>query len=239
MRKAGGPSSQQKLNQIKSGNITKKQIGNTNASQKVIQNKGGKYAIIETEKKFEESGVTRKKSNYVMYQSKLATEKQMDLAKLQSAARPRKEEQIVQTKKKVPYLDNYQYHETKDIKDKDPKKISIVTHRRLGNIIEGSYEISTFERKTVTDDGKGKLYSTKTTKTTTKNSALGKPPKTTQIATSKTLPAQSHDYRKEIKKYSSNTNLRKAPTKPAQQIRSQSTTTKTTTKRTQSVGRRH
>ena len=239
MRKAGNSSSQQKLNQIKSGGMTKKQIGNTNASQKVIQGKGGKYAITETKKKFEESGVTRKKQNYVMYESKLGTEKQLDLTKLQSAARPRKEEQIVQTKKKVPYLDNYQYHETKDIKNKDPKKTSIVTHRRLGDIIEGSYEISTFERKTVNDDGKGKLYSTKTTKTTAKKNAPGKPPKTTQKATSRTLPAQSRDYRKEIKKYSSNTNLRKAPPKPAQRIRSQSTTTKTTTKRTQSAGRRH
>jgi hypothetical protein len=214
-----------KLDQIKSGAVTKKQVGNVNENKTVIHGKGGKFAITETEKKFEESGVTRKKRNYVMYQSKLGTEKEQDLKKIQAAPKPRREEQIVQTRKKVEYLDNYQYHETKDIKDKDPNKVSVVTHRRLGDIMGGSYEVSTFQRNTFTDSGKGaKLYSSQTTKTTTtrKNAPQpSQPAKTvkkteTTTKTSRTLPAQSRDYRKEVKKTTTNTtNLKTVPRKPA------------------------
>ena len=49
-----------KLAKIKTGGITKKQIGGAN-SQKTIENKGGKFTITETTKKFEEAGVTKKK----------------------------------------------------------------------------------------------------------------------------------------------------------------------------------
>ena len=212
-----------KLDQIKSGAVTKKQIGNVNENKKVFHGKGGKFAITETEKKFEESGVTRKKRNYVMYESKLGTEKEQDLKKIQAAPKPRREEQIVQTRKKVEYLDNYQYHETKDIKDNDPNKVSIVTHRRLGDIVGGSYEVSTFQRNTFIDSGKGaKLYSSQTTKTTTRKNAPqpAQPAKTvkkteTTTKTSRTLPAQSRDYRKEVKKTTTTTNLKTVPKKPA------------------------
>ena len=219
---------QSKLEQIKSGGKTKTQIGGVNESKKVIQGKGGKYAVTEKEKKFEEAGVTRKKRNYVMYESKLGTEKEKNLTKIHEAhkpkpkpkpapPKPRQEERIVQKKKKVQYLDNYQYHETKNIKDKNPNKQSIVTHQRLGDIVGGSYEETTFQRHTMTDSGRGpRQYSQQSTKTTVKRNAAGQPTKTTQRSNtaSRTLPAQSRDYRKEVKKYSSNTNLRSAPKKP-------------------------
>jgi hypothetical protein len=212
------------LEQIKSGGKTKKQVGDVKESKNVIHGKGGKYTITETQKKFEESGVSRKKRNYVMYEAKLGTEKEQGLTKLHSAPKPRKNEQIVQTRKKVEYLDNYQYHETKDIKDKNPNKVSVVTHRRLGDIVGGSYEVSTYQRKTVNDSGKGpKLYSSQTTKTTTRKNAPTQPAKTvtkktttTTTKTSRTLSAQSRDQKKEVKKTTTtNTNLKTVPKKPA------------------------
>lgn len=224
MKRGASSVSKSKLEQIKSGGKTKKQVGDVKESKNVIHGKGGKYTITETQKKFEESGVSRKKRNYVMYEAKLGTEKEQGLTKLHSAPKPRKNEQIVQTRKKVEYLDNYQYHETKDIKDKNPNKVSVVTHRRLGDIVGGSYEVSTYQRKTVNDSGKGpKLYSSQTTKTTTRKNAPTQPAKTvtkktttTTTKTSRTLSAQSRDQKKEVKKTTTtNTNLKTVPKKPA------------------------
>lgn len=58
-----------KLGQIKSGGVTRKQIGGT-TSQKTLENKGGKITITETSKK---------KRNFVMNKSKLGTEKEQKL----------------------------------------------------------------------------------------------------------------------------------------------------------------
>lgn len=59
--------------------------------------------VVEKEKKFEEAGVTRKKRNYVMYESKLGTEKERDMTKIGSVGlrkpQPRQEEKIIQKKK--------------------------------------------------------------------------------------------------------------------------------------------
>lgn len=227
-----------KLAKIRSGEITKRQIGGA-ANQKTYENKGGKFTITETSKKFEEAGVAKKKRNYVMYSSKLGTEKEQNLTLFQPAVKPRNNEKIVQTKKKVEYKDNYQYHETKNIKDKDPKKVSVVTHRRKGDIVGGSYETKTFQKTLKTDSGKGpKLYSSQTTKTTTRKNVSGKPTKTTtttqrSFTASKTLPSLSKTVKKEVKKFSSNTNLRRAPKKPAPtSAKTKTTTTRTTTTRT-------
>ncbi len=239
-----------KLDQIKSGGITKKQIGG-NATQKTFQSKGGKFTITETSKKFEEAGVAKKKRNYVMFQSKLGTEKEQNLTMHQQpSVKPRNNEKIIQTKKKVEYLDNYQYHETKNIKDNDPNKVSVVTHRRKGDIVGGSYETKTFQKQSMTDSGRGnKLYSSQTTKTTTRKNVAGKPTTTTTTimqranTASKTLPSQSKSQKTEIKKFSTNTNLRGAPKKPAPAPKpaakttttkpaTKTTTTKTTTKTT-------
>ena len=180
-----------KLEKIKSGGKTKTQIGGVNEKKNVIQHKDGKIAITEKEKKFEESGVTRKKRNYVMYESKLGTEKEKNMQIYKDAKKPkpkpvepRKEEKIIQKKKVLQYLDNYQYHETKEIKDNDPNKVSIVTHQRLGDIVGGTYEVNTYQKQTITDPGRGpKLYSSQTTKTTTRRNAAGQP--TTQTTTTR------------------------------------------------------
>ena len=190
-----------KLEKIKSGGKTKTQIGGTNEKKNVIQHKGGKIAITEKEKKFEESGVARKKRNYVMYESKLGTEKEQNMQLLKEAKKPkpvepRKEEKIIQKKKQIQYLDNYQYHETKDIKDNDPNKVSIVTHQRLGDIVGGTYEVSTYQKQTITDPGRGpKLYSSQTTKTTTRRNAAGQPTTnttTTRTTTNTTRPTNTN-----------------------------------------------
>ena len=241
--------SQSKLEQIKSGAKKVTQIGDVSQNKKIIHAKGGKFHVTETEKKFEETGVRRKKRNYVMYESKLGTEREKNLQKIHEPVpkakpkpaepKPRQEEKIIQKKKKVQYLDNYQYHETKEIKDNNPNRVSIVTHQRLGDIVGGSYEETTYQKHTITDTGKGqRLYSQQSARTTTRKDAKGKPTQTTtqrSNTASRTWPAQSQEQRKEIKKYSSNTNLKSAPKKPAPAPSSKTTkttTTKTTTKTT-------
>ena len=144
---------QEKLALIKAGGVKKVDLG-TNVNKGIIQGKGGKYHVVEKEKKFEEAGVKRKKRNYVLYESKLGTEREKDLRKIDEApkpkpkpkpqAKPRVEEKIIQTKKRKEYLDNYQYHETKMLKN--PKKASTVFHQRLGDIV-GGVSSSTLLRK--------------------------------------------------------------------------------------------
>lgn len=240
--------SQSKLEQIRTGAKKVTQVGGSQ-NQKIVHGKGGKFHVTETEKKFEETGVRRKKTNYIMYESKLGTEREKNFKKIHepqpkqkpkpASPKPRQEEKIIQKKKKVQYLDNYQYHETKEIKDNNPNRVSIVTHQRLGDIVGGSYEETTYQKHTITDTGKGqRLYSQQSARTTTRKDAKGKPTQTTtqrSNTASRTLPAQSQEQRKEIKKYSSNTNLKSAPKKPAPAPSSKTTkttTTKTTTKTT-------
>ena len=241
---------QSKLEQIRSGATKKTDLG-VKENKGVIQGKGGKYVVVEKEKKFEEAGVKRKKRNYVMYESKLGTEKNRDLKKIEEPKpapkpkpkpkvepKPRVEEKIIQKKKRLEYLDNYQYHETKNIKNPDPKRVSIVSHQRLGDIVGGVYEESTYQRQTMTSSGRGpKLLSTQTTKTTSRRGPQGQPQKSTQrtISTSRTMPAQSREYRQE-KKFSSNTNRRSAPPKEQKSSKTTTTTTRTTTTTTRSRG---
>ena len=249
-----------KLDQIRTGATKKTDLG-TNVNKGVIQGKGGKYVVVEKEKKFEEAGVKRKKRNYVLYESKLGTEREKNLQKIEEApkpkpkpkpvAKPRVEEKIIQKKKRLEYLDNYQYHETKNIKN--PKRVSIVTHQRLGDIVGGVYEEHTYQRMSVNEQGK---YSQQTTKTTSRRGPQGQPGQRSSTTTSRTVPAQSREYRQERK---TTTNTRNAPagratkttttvtktgnrssSRPAQS-RTTTTTTKTVT-RGQSAGgsrRRH
>jgi hypothetical protein len=251
-----------KLDHIRTGATKKTDLG-TNVNKGVIQGKGGKYVVVEKEKKFEEAGVKRKKRNYVLYESKLGTEKEKNLHKIEEApqpkpkpkpvAKPRVEEKIIQKKKRLEYLDNYQYHETKNIKN--PKRVSIVTHQRLGDIVGGVYEEHTYQRMSVNEQGK---YSKETSQTTLRRGPQGQ---YTQKATtsSRTVPAQSRELRREQK--TTITNTRNAPTGRATKTtttvtktgnrsssrptQSRTTTTTTTTKtvtRGQSAGsskRRH
>ena len=241
---------QSKLEQIRSGTTKKTDLG-VKENKGVIHGKSGKFVVVEKEKKFEEAGVKRKKRNYVMYESKLGTEKNRDLKKIEEPKpapkpkpkpkvepKPRVEEKIIQKKKRLEYLDNYQYHETKNIKNPDPKRVSIVSHQRLGDIVGGVYEESTYERQIMTDSGRGpKLLSTQTTKTTSRRGPQGQPQKSTQrtISTSRTMPAQSREYRQE-KKFSSNTTRRSAPPKEQKSSKTTTTTTRTTTTTTRSRG---
>ncbi len=241
---------QSKLEQIRSGTTKKTDLG-VKENKGVIHGKSGKFIVVEKEKKFEEAGVKRKKRNYVMYESKLGTEKNRDLKKIEEPKpapkpkpkpkvepKPRVEEKIIQKKKRLEYLDNYQYHETKNIKNPDPKRVSIVSHKRLGDIVGGVYEESTYQRQTMTDSGRGpKLLSTQTTKTTSRRGPQGQPQKSTQrtISTSRTMPAQSREYRQE-KKFSSNTTRRSAPPKEQKSSKTTTTTTRTTTTTTRSRG---
>ncbi len=59
--------------------------------------------------------------------------------------KPRIEEKIVQTRKRKEYLDNYQYHETKQFRSPNPRP-ALVVHQRLGDKIGGSYEEMTYEK---------------------------------------------------------------------------------------------
>ena len=139
----------------------KKTITGFKENKNAFESKGNKFVIIEKEKKFEEAGVTRQKRNYVMYESKLGTEKERDMTKIGKVGlrkpQPRQEERIIQKKKRKEYLDNYQYHETKEIKHPKPTNTSYVSHKRLGDIIGGFYEETTYERQVLrTDAGAGK-----------------------------------------------------------------------------------
>lgn len=253
---------QSKLEQIRSGAKIKTQTG-VKENKNIVSHKDGKYAVHQKEEKYEETGVRKKKSNYVMYESKLGTERMTNLTKIEEAKlskpkpkpapippRPRQEEKIIQTKKKVEYLDNYQYHETKDIKRPNPNRISIVTHQRLGDVVGGSYEESTIQKITMNDPGRGpKKYSQQTEKTTVRRGAPYKPgldlPRSNTAP--RTLPAQSREYRNEIKRqqqqpqrqqYSSNTNVRSAPKKEQISTRTVNTRTTRTTTNAERPGRK-
>ena len=106
-------------------------------------------------------------------------------------------------------MDNYQFHETKDIKNKDPNKVSVVRHKRKGDIGGESYELTTFQKRTMANPGKvAKFFSSQTTKTTTTTTRKNVPSPAKQYTqrsntASRSLPTKSKEYRKKIKKFSS------------------------------------
>ena len=163
----------EKLEAIKQGKKLKSETGATQNKKVTVTKSGDKIIAVEKEKKFEEAGVTRKKRNYVMYESKLGTEKETDLTQIKAPPKPKKvepkprvEEKVVVQKKRIEYLDNYQYKETKEFRKAD--KGSIVIHQRLGGPVGGSYEETSIQKITSTTTGTGKNAKTKTTTTTTK-----------------------------------------------------------------------
>lgn len=231
-RAVNAPSgNQSKIDQIRTGATRKTDLG-TKENKGVIQHKGGKYKVVETEKKFEEAGVRRKKRNYVLYESKLGTEKETNLQKIAEApkpkpkptpvARPRVEEKIIQKKKRIEYLDNYQYHETKVIRNPN-RRVSIVKHKRLGPEVGGFYEEMTYQKQSTRDSGKGPVQYSKQT-TTTSRRGPAPTQKTTQktVTTSRTMPAQPREYRREM-------NLRQPPNRSSGSLNATKTTTTTTT----------
>ena len=71
-------------------------------------------------------------------------------------------------KEKKEYLDNYQYHETKNLKDKKP---AVVIHERLGDPVGGIVEEYSYQKTTLREGNAGKNRPgsrTTTTKTETK-----------------------------------------------------------------------
>ena len=210
----------EKMDIIRSGKRKRSLTGLKENKNITFENKGGKYVAVETEKKFEEAGVTKKKKNFIMFESKLGTEKDVDItkiagAKAQPKIQPRTDERIVQKAKKIEYLDNYQYKETKDF-GKNPRP-AVVIHKRFGDIFGGSSEEYSYQKITTTTGGNVPSQLQSTTKTTT-----------TKTTTTKTM-----------KEDKSASNLRARVEKPAGKAAGESsaTATKTMTSTTK-VGRR-
>jgi hypothetical protein len=177
-----------KLDQIKTGAKIKRQTGGTETKNTIISGKNGAKTVVQqTEEKFEETAVLRKKRNYVMYESKLGTEKNTEITQIAAPKpapkpkpkpvrepSPRVEEKIVITKKKREYLDNYQYHETKNIKSKNPRYQVIVEHKRLGDIIGGTFEETSYQRQIFAQGSSRPQIVEQTTTTTATGSAAPK-----------------------------------------------------------------
>ena len=161
-----------KLEKIKAGHKTVSVTGVKENKKNISNRDGSKFLAIEKEKKFEESGVTKKKRNFVMYESKLGTEKDRDLLKLEGAKKnkprpkPQKiEETIISKYKRKEYLDNFQYHETKDLKKKPP---AVVVHNRMSDPITGAiveYSYTQTSKSVGKTRGANKGGQTSTTKT--------------------------------------------------------------------------
>ena len=129
---------EEKIEIIRSGKRKRSLTGVKENKNIVFENKGGKFVAVETERKFEEAGVTKKKKNFVMFESKLGTEKETDLTKISRPkqnvkVQPRTEERIVQKSVQIPYLVNYQYKQSK-VFGKNPRQ-AVVKLTRLGEII--------------------------------------------------------------------------------------------------------
>lgn len=201
-----------KLEKIKAGIKTKTESGVKQNQNVTVNSRGDKIIAVEKEKKVEEAGVTRKKRNFVMYESKTGTEKETDLQRIKgkqmAAPKPRVEETVILKRKKKEYLDNYQYQETKELRKKKP---AVVVHERLSDPVGGTYEEVSIQKTSVRSGstGKNNKQSTKTTTTTTKT---------------------------EMKTNNSTANIRSKPQKP-ERGQTDVTAKKTTTETTR-IGRR-
>ena len=207
----------EKLSIIRSGKRKRSLTGVKENKNILFENKGGKFVAVERERKFEEAGVTKKKQNFIMFESKLGTEKDVDYTKISGPKKdvnvqPRTEEKISIKRKEIPYLDNYQYKESK-VFGKHPKPATVI-HKRWGDMYGGSTEEYSYQKITTTTGGNlPPISETTTTKT--------KITKTT------------------LKENKSDSNLRAQVKKPAERGAGESTAsaTKTVTQTTK-VGRR-
>ena len=160
---------------VRSGKKKKTVTGFKENKNITFSNKEGKFIAVEKEKKFEEAGVSKQKVNYIMFESKLGTERERDTHKIEGArnkAEPgqRMEEKIILKKKRKEYLDNYQYLETKDIKKGPP---AVVIHQRLGDIVGGVYEESSVERIRTGSSDRNRGAGVKTSSNYTSSSRTG------------------------------------------------------------------
>lgn len=65
----------------------------------------------------------------------------------------RVEETIIIKKKVNPYVDNYSYVETKNIRNLNPRFQVTVEHKRLGEIIGGNFEETSYQRQVYSQGG--------------------------------------------------------------------------------------
>ena len=231
---------QAKLEAIKQGKKIKSETGATENKKVTVTKSGDKIIAVEKEKKFEEAGVTKKKRNYVMYEAKLGTEKETDLTQIKAPPKPKKleprprvEEKVIMTRKKVEYLDNFQYKETKEFRKIE--KGSKVVHTRLSDPIGGSYEETSYQKITTTSGTGGAGDRTgsalrggqKTTTTTTKTE------RTSANARSQSRGGPSESSATATKTMTSTTKVGRrggagGPTSTTTETTSKTTTTRTT-----------
>ena len=82
--------------------------------------------------KFEFAEKLKEKKNYIMYRSGMGHEKNV-IEEIEQIPQPEKEKIIEERQ----IIDNYEYHETKDLKKKkDPRRLSITVHQRLSSPFE-------------------------------------------------------------------------------------------------------
>ena len=83
-------------------------------------------------KKFEFAEKLKEKKNYIMYRSGMGHEKNV-IEEIEQIPQPEKEKIIEERQ----IIDNYEYHETKNLKKKkDPRRLSITVHQRLSSPFE-------------------------------------------------------------------------------------------------------
>ena len=175
-----------KLAQIQSGAKNKRTTGGEKKNIVITGKDGSKIIQSQKEEKYEETSVLRKKKNYVMYEAKLGTETTTDYTQIDAPRpklkpktprppEPRMEERIVIKKKRKEYLDNYQYHETKNIKNPNPRFQVTVEHKRLGDIIGGTFEQTSYEKQVFAQGSSRPQITEK--KTTVKTTGTANQPK--------------------------------------------------------------
>ena len=199
-------------------------------------------AIKQGKKIKSETGATENKKVTVTKSGDkiIAVEKETDLTQIKAPPKPKKleprprvEEKVIMTRKKVDYLDNFQYKETKEFRKIE--KGSKVVHTRLSDPIGGSYEETSYQKITTTSGTGGAGDRTgsalrggqKTTTTTTKTE------RTSANARSQSRGGPSESSATATKTMTSTTKVGRrggagGPTSTTTETTSKTTTTRTT-----------
>ena len=161
---------------------------------------------------------------------------------------PRREEVIQTVKRKNEYMDNFSYHETKDLKRNNPRYFVVVEHTRKGDIFGGgNFEKTSYERQVYSQggnrpklDGNDKLRGAKKpaqqpAKRTNTSNNTRKPNPTRATATNEKIQQTTMKRRNDgtVSKTESRTET-KTTTTGIRGQKKESTTTKSTTTRTTS-----
>ena len=161
---------------------------------------------------------------------------------------PRREEVIQTVRKKNEYMDNFSYHETKDLKRNNPRYFVVVEHTRKGDIFgDGNFEKTSYERQVYSQggnrpklDGNDRLRGAKKpaqqpAKRTNTSNNTRKPNPTRATATNEKIQQTTMKRRNDgtVSKTESRTET-KTTTTGIRGQKKESTTTKSTTTRTTS-----